>query len=58
MDPVETTTAPPPEESAERFKRIGCTALTVILMFMLFCSLIYFITGLSAMFVRFYQTMF
>ena len=47
----------PTIERAEPFKRLGCTFLTAVVVFLLVCSVIYFITGLSAIFLRFWETM-
>jgi hypothetical protein len=47
----------PTIEPDEPFKRLGCTFLTAVVIFLLVCSLLYFITGLSAIFLRFWETM-
>lgn len=45
------------EEHSEPFKRVGCTILTVLVVLLLVFSVVYFITGLAAMGVSFWQTM-
>lgn len=41
----------------EPFKRVGCTLITILVVFFLLCSIVYFFTGLAAMFVHFWETM-
>lgn len=56
--PLFTTNGTDPSiERDEPFKRLGCTFLTAVVVLLLVCSVIYFITGLSAMFLRFWETM-
>ncbi len=47
----------PEEEKSEPFKRAGCTALTVIVVLLLICTVIYFITGIAAMGLQFWTSM-
>jgi hypothetical protein len=56
--PLFTTNGTDPTiEPHEPFKRLGCTFLTAVVVFLLVCSVIYFVTGLSAIFLRFWETM-
>jgi hypothetical protein len=56
--PLFTTNGTDPTiEPHEPFKRLGCTFLTAVVVFLLVCSVIYFITGLSAILLRFWETM-
>jgi hypothetical protein len=56
--PLFTTNGTDPEEErSEPFKRAGCTALTVLVVLVLVICVIYFITGIAAMGVSFWQTM-
>ncbi len=45
------------QEQSEPFKRVGCTILTVLVVLLLVFCVIYFITGLAAMGLSFWQTM-
>ncbi|MGA7669180.1 MAG: hypothetical protein WBW04_02080 [Nitrolancea sp.] len=47
----------PSEERSEPFKRAGCTALTALVVLLLVICVIYFITGIAAMGLSFWQTM-
>jgi hypothetical protein len=56
--PLFTTTGTDPTvERDEPFNRIGCTILTALLVLLLLCSVIYFVTGVSAMVLRTWETM-
>jgi hypothetical protein len=56
--PLFTTNGTDPTvERDEPFKRIGCTILTALLVLLLLCSVIYFVTGVSAMVLRTWETM-
>lgn len=47
----------PQAERSEPFKRIGCTILTALVVMLLVFSVIYFITGVAAMGLEFWQSM-
>ncbi len=47
----------PVEEQSEPFKRVGCTILTALLVLFLVICVIYFITGIAAMGLNFWQAM-
>lgn len=47
----------PDDERSEPFKRIGCTVLTALVVLILVLSVIYFVTGVAAMGLRFWETM-
>ncbi len=47
----------PDKEQSEPFKRAGCTALTVFVVLFLVICIVYFITGVAAMGVNFWQAM-
>ena len=47
----------PAKERSEPFKRAGCTALTALVVLLLVICVIYFITGIAAMGLSFWQTM-
>jgi hypothetical protein len=56
--PLFTTNGTDPTiERDEPLKRIGCTILTGIVILLLVCSFIYFLTGVSAMVLRTWETL-
>jgi|SwirhisoilCB1_FD_contig_21_38432213_length_482_multi_4_in_0_out_0_2 hypothetical protein len=56
--PLFTTNGTDPEaERSEPFKRVGCTILTALVVLFLVISVVYFITGVTAMGFEFWQTM-
>jgi len=56
--PLFTTNGTDPTvEPNEPFKRIGCTILTTLVVLLLLCSIIYFVTGVSAMLLRTWEAM-
>jgi hypothetical protein len=56
--PLFTANGTDPEvEKSEPFKRAGCTALTALVVLLLVFCVIYFITGVAAMGLTFWQTM-
>jgi hypothetical protein len=56
--PLFTTNGTDPTvERDEPFKRIGCTILTALIVLLLLCSIIYFLTGVSAMVLRTWETL-
>ena len=51
MEPRERASAGEPGGEREPFKRIGCTALTIVVMILLACSVVYFLTGTAGIIV-------
>lgn len=47
----------PSQERDEPFKRAGCTALTALVVLVLVICVVYFITGMAAMGLSFWQAM-
>lgn len=56
--PLFTTNGTDPTvERSEPFKQIGCTILTALVVLLLLCSIVYFLTGVSAMVLRTWEAM-
>ena len=52
MEPGERASVEEPAGEREPFKRIGCTALTIVVLILLACSVVYFLTGTAGIVVR------
>lgn len=52
-----TNETAPDKERSEPFKRAGCTVLTVFVVLFLVICIVYFVTGVAAMGVNFWQAM-
>lgn len=56
QDSPPPATTPVEHERDEPFKRIGCTILTILIVLLLICSIVYFFSGLAAMIMQLYET--